>query len=151
MISYGIIEAQKWNSSMIPFQQAIRRLKRRFYAKVTTPVSWCTHLPIRPTWLLAFHLLGLGFWMSRVLSFMSNIKKDSGASLKSFFSDVCMYQPHLFSEITTTIWASVSVLQFYSFILFHLFNRRYCSVDISVVIHISFFILFILLISSFCS
>ena len=37
--------------------------------------------PSRPTQLLVFHLLGLGFWMYRVLEFMSNVKKASGVSL----------------------------------------------------------------------
>jgi hypothetical protein len=37
--------------------------------------------PSGPTQILAFHLLGLGFWMSSVLEFMSNVKKASGASL----------------------------------------------------------------------
>jgi hypothetical protein len=37
MIFEGIIEPPKLISSMIPFQQAIILLKRRSYAKVTTP------------------------------------------------------------------------------------------------------------------
>jgi hypothetical protein len=37
--------------------------------------------PSGPTQLLVFHLLGLGFWMSRVLAFMGNVKKASRASL----------------------------------------------------------------------
>jgi hypothetical protein len=31
--------------------------------------------PSRPTQLLVFHLLGLGSFMSRILEFMSNVKK----------------------------------------------------------------------------
>ena len=37
MIAEGMIEPPKWISSTIPFQRAITRLKRRSYAKVTTP------------------------------------------------------------------------------------------------------------------
>jgi hypothetical protein len=37
--------------------------------------------PSGPTNLLAFHLLGLGFWMFRVFSFMLYVKKAFGASL----------------------------------------------------------------------
>jgi hypothetical protein len=33
-------------------------------------------------WITTCHLLGLGFWMSRILAFMSNMKRASGASLK---------------------------------------------------------------------
>ena len=47
MIDKGMIEPPKWISSTIPFQRAITRLKRRLYAKVTTPGSWCTNLPKR--------------------------------------------------------------------------------------------------------
>jgi hypothetical protein len=39
MIVEGMIEPPKLISSMIPFQRAITRLKRRSYAKVTTPGS----------------------------------------------------------------------------------------------------------------
>ena len=39
MITKGIIEPPKLISSMIPFQRAITRLKRRSYAKVMTPGS----------------------------------------------------------------------------------------------------------------
>jgi hypothetical protein len=39
-------------------------------------------------------------------------------------------------------------MQFYSFNLFHLFNRIYCSPDICVILNIFVFIVFILLISS---
>ena len=37
--------------------------------------------PSGPIQLLVFHPLGLGFWIYRVLEFMSNVKKASGASL----------------------------------------------------------------------
>jgi hypothetical protein len=37
--------------------------------------------PAGPTKCLAFHLLGLYFWIYRVLEFMSNVKNASGASL----------------------------------------------------------------------
>jgi hypothetical protein len=37
--------------------------------------------PSGPTNLLVFHLLGLGFWMFRVFSFMLYVKKAFGASL----------------------------------------------------------------------
>jgi hypothetical protein len=37
--------------------------------------------PSRPTYLLVFHLLGLGFWSSRVLAFTINVKNSFGASL----------------------------------------------------------------------
>jgi hypothetical protein len=37
--------------------------------------------PKGATELLVFHLLGLGFWMSTILEFMSNVKNASGASL----------------------------------------------------------------------
>jgi hypothetical protein len=37
--------------------------------------------PSRPTQLLVFHLLGLGFWMSRALEFMFYVKKAFGPSL----------------------------------------------------------------------
>ena len=43
----GMIEPTKWISSTLTFQRAIIRLKRRSYAKVTTPGSWCTNLPKR--------------------------------------------------------------------------------------------------------
>jgi hypothetical protein len=38
-------------------------------------------LTLRDPHNLVFHLLGLGFWMSMVLEFTSNVKKASGASL----------------------------------------------------------------------
>jgi hypothetical protein len=40
--------------------------------------------PSGPTNLLVFHLLGLGFWMFRVFSFMFYVKKAFGASLYSY-------------------------------------------------------------------
>jgi hypothetical protein len=89
--------------------------------------------------------------MSRVLAFMSNIKKASGTSLKS----IMLRKMHV--EATSILRDSYhhSSKYFSSIILqfqpISLFNRRYCSLDICVILHISMFIVFSLLISSLCS
>jgi len=45
---------------------------------------WEIDIPIYPDGadILAFHLLGLGFWMFRVFSFMLYVKRAFGASLQ---------------------------------------------------------------------
>ena len=81
--NYTIVEVRVWRkhaySSDRPFQWAIMCLKRISYVEVTTLRSWCTNLP--PTRLLALHLLGLGFWMSRDFVIPFYCKRAFRASL----------------------------------------------------------------------
>ena len=72
-----------WNNvylSKRPFHQAITHLKRRLYAKVTTPGSWGTNLPIGAHINFGVSSPRVSFWMSMVLTFMNNVKKAFGAS-----------------------------------------------------------------------
>ena len=59
---------------------------------------WEIDVPIYPdgVHIMAFHLLGLGFWMFRVLHYFLIISRPSSLILTQFIG---LQPPHLFSEI----------------------------------------------------
>jgi hypothetical protein len=76
--------------------------------------------PSGPTNLLAFHLVRLGFWMFRVLSFMLYVKKGFWSLIVNIFLRMSLVFASLLIDKLPPFNQVCFILLFYSFSIFHL-------------------------------